>query len=365
MTEQADRDALRLISRIARRNPTARLVVTGCLASRDPQSILRQAPAAMVVGNEGKEGLSAMLGCRAAPAGVTELSGRSRAFVKIQDGCNMSCRFCIIPSVRPQLSSKPYAELESEVQGLITRGCPEIVLCGVRLGRYLSTDEAGRRVDLVGALEHLLELPGRFRLRLSSLEITDATDRLFALMAGSQGRLCPSLHLPLQSGSEGVLRRMGRWYSAAFYRRRAEAFQARVAHASLFADIMTGFPEESEAEHEESLGFARAVGFSGLHVFRYSRRPGTSAARSPCLDDEIVSERASQWRALDFSLRGDFAARAVGACRTVVPERSGSEALTEDFLTVRLKEPAPAGLLAVQISRAQGVNAWAEAIAAA
>src|SRR5262249_22203157 len=164
VTREADKDALRLLRRISRRNPSARLVVTGCLASRSPQEILEAAPAAVVVGNEGKENLPAMLGCSPAPgfAGITGFHGRTRAFVKVQDGCNMHCAYCIIPSIRPTLSSKPYQELEREVAGLVDGGIQEIVLCGVRLGRYLVRDSSGRRVDFVAMLDRLLTLPGDF-----------------------------------------------------------------------------------------------------------------------------------------------------------------------------------------------------------
>jgi threonylcarbamoyladenosine tRNA methylthiotransferase MtaB len=342
VTAQADNEALRLIRRISRRNPAARLVVTGCLASRDPAAILREAPGAVVVGNEGKDAIPAMLGCSAAPAGVRGLDGRSRAFVKIQDGCNMGCGFCVIPSIRPTLSCKPYGELEAEMRGLVEKDVPEIVLCGVRLGRYLSTDAGGRRVDFVAALERLLALPGDFRIRLSSLEITDVTDRLIGLMAASGGKLCPSLHVPLQSGSAGVLRRMKRWYSAEFYARRIAALKRRIPNVGLFADVMAGFPDETDGEHSESRDFIAGLGFSGLHVFRYSSRPGTPAARGGQVEPGLILDRAQELRELDGTLRSSFAAKAVGSVRRVVAEIAGPEALAEDFLTVRLDvRPGP------------------------
>ncbi len=356
VTAEADAEALRLLRRIGRRNPAARLIVTGCLATRDATLVRSAAPQAEIVGSGDKQALPALLGCSAAGSafGVTGLRSRSRAFVKVQDGCNMSCSFCVIPSIRPRLSCKPWTELLVEVRGLIAAGRPEIVLCGIRLGRYLSRDEDGRRVDLVAALERLLALPGEFRLRLSSLEITDATDRLLALMAASGGRLCPSLHAPLQSGSDAVLRRMRRWYSADFYRRRAEAFLAQVPTAALFADVMTGFPGETDAEHEESLRFAEGAGFSGLHVFRYSARPGTEAAAARPVAESVVASRSADWRRLDEGLRGTFAARAAGQRRVVVPELDGRQALTEDFLSLALEGPAGPGLRPALVTEARG-----------
>jgi threonylcarbamoyladenosine tRNA methylthiotransferase MtaB len=345
VTGRADSEALALLRRITRRNPAARVIVTGCLATRAPRLVRAAAPHAEIVGNGEKEGLPALLGCSSTPAGgVAGLHGRARAFVKVQDGCNMNCAFCVIPAIRPKLDSKPWPALRAEVEGLVAAGRCEIVLCGIRLGRYLSRDGNGSRVDLCGAIERLLELPGAFRLRLSSLEITDASDRLFGLMARSDGKLCPSLHAPLQSGSTTVLRRMNRWYSADFYRRRAEAFHANVPKAALFADVMTGFPGETDGEHAESLAFAESVGFSGLHVFRYSRRPGTAAALLKAVPERTIARRAEQWRELDGRLRASFAARVVAQRRVVAPELDGREGLTEDFMRVSLEGRAPGGL---------------------
>lgn len=364
VTREADRDALTLVRRIARRNPAARLVVTGCYATRAPQEIQAAAPAALVVSNAQKASIPALLGCRPAPdeAGLKGFAGRSRAFVKVQDGCNMHCAYCIIPSVRPELSSKPYPLFEREARGLIEAGYAEIVLCGVRLGRYLSQDPAGRRVDFPGLLERLLSLPGEFRVRLSSFEITDVTERFLDVFEAAGGRLCPSFHLPLQSGSEAVLRRMERWYTAAFYRRRVEALRSRRPDAALFADVMTGFPGETREEHEESLRFVEDLGYAGLHVFRYSRRAGTSAARRrDQVPEADVLARAQEFRALDERLRAAFAASFVGREVRVVPE-NGLEAMTEHFLRVDLdRRPGP-GLHRARVTRAEGPSASASLV---
>jgi len=356
VTAEADREALALARRIARRNPAARLVVTGCLATRDPGAVRRAAPGAIIVGNDGKADLPALLGCSAAPpdAWNPAISGRSRAFLKVQDGCNMSCAYCTIPSVRPTLSSVPLPELLARARALAEDGVPELVLCGVRLGRYLWREPGAARVDLAGLVERILDIPGDFRVRLSSLEVTDAADRLFALMDSSGGRLCPHLHLPLQSGSEAVLKRMRRWYSADYYRRRAEAYRAAVPGGSLFADVMTGFPGETDVEHRDSLAFVRELGFDGLHVFRYSPRPGTEAAPWKAPPAQTVAARAAQWRALDGERRAAHAARAVGGIRVVAPSLDGFGGVAEDFLTVRAAAPLPRGLLSVRVTGAEG-----------
>ena len=368
VTEQADNEALKLARRIAIRNPAARLIVTGCLASRDPQAILKEAPAALVVGNEGKDNLPAMLGCSAGPMtpgaaqpSISWFHVHSRAFVKIQDGCNMECAYCVIPAVRPKLSCKPYDNLRHEVENLLAQGYVEIVLCGIRLGRYMSADGAGKRVDFVSMLERLTRIPGDFRIRLSSLEITDVGDRLIAVMANSTGRLCPSLHVPLQSGSAWVLKRMQRWYSAAFYKRRINALKNVLPHVGLFTDIMVGFPGENQARFKESLDLIKEIEFSGLHVFRYSQRAKTPAARyEGQIPEKEISARASEMRRLDHDLRAAFAARAVGSRRRVVAELSGREALTEDFLTVKLEKEINQGFHNVQVLKTDGPLLWAQ-----
>jgi threonylcarbamoyladenosine tRNA methylthiotransferase MtaB len=349
VTAEADREALALLRRVTRRNPAARLVVTGCLATRDAALVRAAAPAAVVVGNEGKAGIPAMFGCATAPVEAAT-SGRSRLFLKVQDGCNMDCAYCTIPSIRPTLSSVPLAELLEKTRAAVDAGVPEIVLCGIRLGRYLWREPGTPRVDLAGLVARLLDLPGDFRVRLSSLEVTDATDRLFSLMASSGGRFCPHLHLPLQSGSDAVLKRMRRWYTAEAYRRRVDAYRAAVPQGSLFADVISGFAGETAAEHAESVCFVESLSFDGLHNFRYSPRPGTTAAALKALPHAAVAARADEWRALDESRRAAHARRAVGELRVVAPGLSGREGVTEDFLTVALDASLGRALTRVRVT---------------
>ncbi len=352
VTGEADREALKLLRLITRNNPGARLVVTGCLATRDPGSVRRSASHAEIVDNSRKDDIPALIGCRVTPerGGIAAFRGHSRAFVKIQDGCDMNCSYCIIPAVRPGLKSRPVAELVAEINRLVAGGFSEIVLCGIRLGRYLSTD-GGKRVDFIGLLERVISLEGRFRIRLSSIEITDVTDRLIALMAGSDGRICPSLHVPLQSGSDRVLKLMRRWYSADFYRHRILALKRAIPHPGLFTDVMAGFPGESAEDFEKTARLIEEIEFSGLHVFRYSPRPGTDAAslrgQTP---EEAAAERGRRLRALDGRLRAAFAEQWAGKIRTGVALDGGREALTDEFLTVRMADgPLLPGLRPIRV----------------
>lgn len=358
VTRAADQDALRLIRRISRRNPAARLLVTGCLASRAPEEILAAAPHAIVKGNEGKAELAEALGCAPAPAaaGIRGFAGKSRAWVKVQDGCNMHCTYCIIPSVRPALSSRRAEEIVAEIRGLVEGGFREVVLCGIRLGRYLD-QTAGRRVDFNALLERLLALPGDFRVRLSSFEITDVTDRFLGVAEEAADKLCPSFHLPLQSGSDAVLKKMERWYSAAFFERRVTALRERLPHAGLFTDVMVGFPGETEDDFKRTLALLGRLGFCGLHVFPFSARAGTPAARWEPVAPGVLDGRLRELRALDARLRRAFAARALGRRRRVLVEEA-AYGTAEDFLRVRLdRDPGP-GFAWATIDRVEGEAAF-------
>jgi threonylcarbamoyladenosine tRNA methylthiotransferase MtaB len=353
VTNEADRDALKLLRRINRRNPAARVVVTGCLANRDAQVIRDTIPQALIVGNEDKDNIPALLGCRPAPdeAGIQGFANHSRAFIKVQDGCNMHCTYCIIPSVRPTLDSRPIDVVINEVRTLIASGYQELVFAGIRLGRYMVEDQ-GKRVDFVEMLRRVLSLEGNFRVRLSSFEVTDVTDRFLGLYDEFGDKLCPYLHLPLQSGSDKILKGMERWYSTKFYAKRIEALKKKVPGVGLFTDLMVGFPGEGEKEFIESQRFVAAMRFSGLHVFRYSKRDGTPAVDFPdqVSEAELV-ERSARMRAFDKELRGFFAAKAVGSDRQVLVEAKNAsvEGVTDHFLRVTLDRNPGAGLHRVKI----------------
>ncbi len=343
VTRDADREALKFLRRAGRDNPGARLVVGGCLASRSPGEILRAAPQARVADGDLGDALGLPPAAAAAP-------GRARALLKVQDGCDGSCAYCIVPRVRPRLDSLAPEAAEERVRRLAAAGAPEIVLCGIRLGRYRHGT-----TGLSGLLERLLVVPGAFRLRLSSLEITEADDCLAGLIAGSGGRLCPHLHLPLQSGCEATLRRMRRPYTAQAFARRVGSLSRQIPGLAVFTDVITGFPGETEAGHRESLGLVQSLGLRGLHVFRYSAREGTPAAAFPDpVPADVVRQRLAGWLELDASLRRAHARDAAGQERVGVPLRSGTEAVTEDFLTVRLDRRLQAGLWRVRVAAAEG-----------
>lgn len=316
VTAEAGRKARQLIRRIGRETPAARVAVTGCLAESEPE-ILREIPnVEWVLGNgEAKRPVNFLrqigqevdpeeLGI---PAGITEFAGHRRAFLKIQDGCDKRCAFCIIPHVRGRSTSRPADELAAEVQRLVASGHVEIVLCGIHIGHW-GLDIGS---SFSALLRRLVQVEGvgpdgrpvEWRLRVSSIEATEVDDDMVALMADRPDRVAPHLHMPMQSGADPVLKAMNRWYTVAEYLDACHRIRARLDRPAFTADILVGFPGETDADFERTLATAEEAGFTKVHVFPFSPRPGTPAFEmgsrvAPEVSRErraALSEAASGW----------------------------------------------------------------------
>ncbi|MDR2196603.1 MAG: radical SAM protein [Coriobacteriales bacterium] len=243
----------------------------------------------------------------------------TRMGLKIQDGCDARCAYCIVTHARGRSRSESFATLLSQVQEAQRQGVREIVLTGINIGLYFSEGH-----DLVELLSAFLSVSEQPRFRLSSLEPQHATDELLNLMASSKGRICAHLHLPLQSGSDHVLEQMGRRYDTAFFRERVDAARKRMPQLGLTTDVICGFAGESEAQHEQSMEFCRQMGFMRMHVFRFSTRAGTpAAARHDHLPASCILERAGQMRALAHDLARTDAQGRVGTVELVLVEGQG------------------------------------------
>ncbi len=307
VTSEAGRKARQVIRRIHRETPHARICVTGCLAESEPE-VLRELPGVeWVLGNgEAKRPASFLksLGYEVdpeelgIPAGITEFAGHTRAFVKIQDGCDKSCAFCIIPKVRGASRSRTVADVCTEVAGLVAAGYVEVVLCGIHIGHW-GLDLGLQLADLLGALVRLAptdpsgtRLP--YRLRLSSIEATEVDERVLALMVEHPDRIAPHLHMPMQSGDDAVLARMNRWYTVDEYLAACARIRAVLDRPAFTADILVGFPGEGEAQFANTLATVEAAGFARVHVFPFSARPGTAAAemRDVVAPSEVRDRRA-------------------------------------------------------------------------
>jgi threonylcarbamoyladenosine tRNA methylthiotransferase MtaB len=348
VTADADSSCRQLVRKLLREQPESRVVVTGCYAERDPQELQTISPRVEVFGNREKPLIAISLGVptacvtEAAKGGVVALAERSRAYLKVQDGCDAHCTYCIIPSVRPDLICQSPVKLIRETKQLLDRGYKEIVLTGVRLGRYLWNETEGETWDLARLVRALIDLPGDFRIRLSSIESTEITQPIINLMAEG-GKLCPHFHIPLQSGDDDILKRMGRWYSADDYRDKVRAIKARIPDVALSADVIVGFPGEGENQFQNSARLLEEEGFSRLHVFRYSVRPGTPAERLPShVDPRQKSARARALVKLDADLRTRYARCFLNQRLRVLVESDGM-GYTERYIRVRTASQAPEG----------------------
>lgn len=347
VTAAADEDVRQAIRRAHRENPAARILVTGCYAQRAPQELASLEGVAWVVGNTHRSEIPKILSsaCGTLVGDIQQqreftflgeqeaLEDRTRPNLKIQDGCNHRCSFCIIPFVRGPSRSAPPDRIVEQVRRLAEK-YREIVLSGVNLGRW--GREPGLRMRLAGLLRRLLEETGVERLRLSSIEPMDLTDELLELVA-STPRIARHLHVPLQSGSDAVLKRMRRWYRARHYADRIRKIRQYLPEAAIGADVLVGFPGETEAEFEESRAFIAAQPFTYLHVFTYSERPGTLAAAMPGRVPMAERKRRNRiLRELGAAFNLEFRRRMAGRSLSAVTIEDGRSALTTNYLKVKL-----------------------------
>jgi threonylcarbamoyladenosine tRNA methylthiotransferase MtaB len=328
VTREASRDARRLARRVSRQNSAAQIVLTGCYATVAPAQAASLPGVTHVVPNQDKESVVALLdpAMPGLPAYDHEPilreflvghAGNTRAFVKVQDGCDNHCTFCITTVARGAGRSRRLGDVVAEIEALAKAGYQEAVLTGVHLGSY------GRDLDAEISLAELVRViladTDIRRLRLSSLEPWDIEPTFFGLWRDA--RLMPHLHLPLQSGSDRILRRMARRTRRAAYQALVAAARVAIADLSVTTDVIVGFPGETEQDHRESLAFVREVGFSRLHVFTYSARPGTAAAdMDGQVPQAIRKERSLAMRELGESLSLAHHRRYEGDVRPVLWE---------------------------------------------
>lgn len=358
VTAEAGRKARQLIRRVARESPKTRICVTGCLAESEPE-ILRELPGVdWVLGNgEAKQPIHFLreLGHEISPeelgipSGITEFSGHTRAFLKIQDGCDMACAFCIIPRVRGKSTSRTIEELTAEVRRLLTAGHVEIVLCGIHIGHW-GRDLGLSLADLMRALcaietEDSAGEPLAWRLRLSSIEATEVDEPLLEIMQEHPEHIAPHLHMPMQTGDDELLAAMNRWYTVEEYLDACARIRAVLDRPAFTADILVGFPGETDRAFENTLETARMAGFSRIHVFPFSARPGTAAFdMGPPPPPQITRERRARLSERAHELGQDYLATLGGAADAIVLE--GASGLSGRYQKVRVESAdLPAGPL--------------------
>ncbi|MHB8539551.1 MAG: tRNA (N(6)-L-threonylcarbamoyladenosine(37)-C(2))-methylthiotransferase MtaB [Candidatus Acidiferrales bacterium] len=368
VTAAADAEARDTIRLIHRHNPNTRIVVTGCYAQRAPEELAAIEGVNWVIGNSHQAEIALLVSgakdlvsistfgqrisspaqiVREEMSTVRELAvaapedfggERTRPTLKIQDGCNHRCSYCVIPFVRGKSRSLEPNRVLFEIDRLVEAGAHEIVLSGIDLGSY--GRELTPRITLYSLIRRILHESGIERLRFSSIEPMDITQDFVALVA-SAPRIAPHFHMPLQSGSDRVLRAMHRWYRAAHYARRAEIIHDRLPDAAIGADVIAGFPGETEEDHRATMHFIEDLPLAYLHVFSFSPRKGTEAETlTDAPDDRIIHRRAQELRALGNEKANAFRASQTGKTMRVLTldgkGRAWTPAISGNFLKLRV-----------------------------
>ncbi len=336
VTGTGDKKSLQAVRRARRLNPAADIIVCGCMAQRDGEKLLADTDARLILGTARRAEIVTLLEqaqrehtrlCavtdvrRAAfePLLITHQEGRTRATLKIQEGCDRFCTYCIIPYVRGGIRSRSVQDVRDEAARLAQAGYREIVLTGIHLTSYGRDLKNGD--TLLSVIRAVHDIAGVERIRLGSLEPVIATAD-FARALGEMPKLCPQFHLALQSGCDSVLRRMRRRYDTAAFRESAQALRAVFPDCALTTDVMSGFPGETDAEHRQSLDFCREMRFARMHVFPYSEREGTAAATMPNpVPRHIREERARELIALGAGMAEDYRRAQLGTVRRVLFEQ--------------------------------------------
>jgi len=362
VTSVADGKSRRQVKRAVRENPDARIIVTGCGANNHADDLAALEGVTHLVPNEEKGRIPQLLGLSDGPVDlkIRRFGRHTRAFLKVQDGCECSCTYCIVPQVRGKVVSRPLDEIEEEARNLVEAGHKEIVLTGIPLGSYGRDLEPRRRLDEI--MERLVPLEGLRRIRLSSIEAKDFSERLLDQIAWYP-KLCPHFHIPLQSGSDKILARMRRRYRSGDILSIKERLNRVLEDVSYTTDVIVGFPGEGEDDFQATMDVCHTVGFSRIHVFPYSDREGTPAAKMPGkVSPEAMADRSGRLTSLATELALAYKERFVGKSVEVLAEGQrdpetgklagytaryvrvlfdGPDRLMNEFIRARVREVRP------------------------
>ncbi len=349
VTERADRESRRIIRRARLSNPDARVAVTGCYAQVSPDELAALDGVSFVIGNNFKDELvnivqntpisetplvqvSDIDKSRIMTGASSSAIDRTRGSLKIQDGCDYKCTYCIIWEARGLSRSLPVEDIKHQLGQMLFEGYKEIMLTGINIGQY---EHDGQ--DLADLLTELIRLPGKFRLRLTSLDPMEVTDKLIDVVAGSEGKICPHFHLSAQSAEDFVLKRMGRRHHVADMLHVCETIAEKIPHASVGSDIIVGFPGETPERFAATYEMLKSTYMNYFHVFSYSKRKGTPAASFP----EQVPEREKKARAQRLRELSDEKSLAyrqwfLGKTLEVIVEEGGQQGMSENYIKVDL-----------------------------
>lgn len=341
VTNVADRKSRKMLHRARRLNENALVVAAGCYADSAKKENLQDELVDIWVSNKEKEQLAELVDCRlrntlqeknlplyGGDTGRNEAKSHTRAYVKVQEGCNQFCSYCIIPYVRGRIHSRPESDILAEIRELAAKGTKEVVITGIHLSSY-GVDTAGekdftrlRGVPLLRLTEKVAETEGIERIRFGSIEPRVITEEFVSGLLAVQ-KVCPHFHLSLQSGCDGTLKRMNRHYTTSEYKEHVKLLRKYFKNPAVTTDVIVGFPQESEEEFAKTQSFLKDIAFAGMHIFKYSRRQGTAADRMEGqVDEEIKNIRSEKLLCLEQSLREDYRRQFVGKREDVLFEES-------------------------------------------
>ncbi len=382
VTSKTDSEARQLVRRIRRANPDTVIIVTGCYAQVYPERIKELGCVDYILGNPDKARIAECIRAGRPSEGriivgnwqdgtplslrIKRPSVRTRVNLKVQDGCNKTCSYCIIPKARGRSKSLPLEEVLRDIETLIEQGVKEFVLTGIHLGTYGL--DLNPETDITGLIRTIEERGYPARFRISSLDPDELTEELIEILSSAKS-ICPHMHLPVQSGDDHILRLMRRPYTAELFRNKVLRLYEKVKHIAIGVDIMVGFPGEGEREFVNSLKLMEELPISYMHIFPYSVRPGTAAADFPeRVDGRIVKQRVQRLKELDRGKRLSFYLAQIGSVKKVIVESrrdrktgllcgrtenyiptllDGDDSLMGKEVSLRLTEASPQGMKGV------------------
>jgi threonylcarbamoyladenosine tRNA methylthiotransferase MtaB len=375
VTHRGDSSSRNAIRRAARANPGAKIVVAGCYVDSDPAKIAGLDGVDVLIPNARKQDIARILPERlpdlfsAEPdkncsATIPDFFEYNRAWLKISDGCNQWCSFCILPTVRGRLRNRPPLEIIDEIGGLVANGFNEVVLTGIHLGHYKNRKSEPQVKNLAALCRMIMDRTEVGRIRISSIEPQTVRDDLVQTYANSSGRICRHFHLPLQSGSSRILKAMRRPYDQNTYIRRATAVKDAVPETIIGADVIVGFPGETDDDFAKTRRVCDSGLIDYLHVFSYSDRPGTHASALPDkVHPEVIKERNALLTQISHDIRARAYRRQIGKTLDVIAENRQQGkgfywGISDNYIKVRLPESHPGGrgIVRVKIESASGCD---------
>ncbi|MCM2272157.1 MAG: tRNA (N(6)-L-threonylcarbamoyladenosine(37)-C(2))-methylthiotransferase MtaB [candidate division Zixibacteria bacterium] len=353
VTHRADSDCRQMVKKAARENPNGKVVVAGCYVDNDPALIGGISGVHVLIKNKEKERIASILPSQlpdlfdrepdsSCSTNITDFHGHNRAWLKVSDGCNQWCSFCIIPTVRGRLRNRPVNDIVSEVSSLVANGYNEIVLTGVHLGHYKNRQTEPQAKNLASLCRMILDRTEVKRIRLSSIEPQTVREELVQVYAESAGRICRHMHIPLQSGSSRILKLMQRPYDQNTYIKRVTAVKEAQPNTIVGADVIVGFPGETDADFGQTKRLAESGLIDYLHVFSYSDRPGTPASQmSDKISPEVIKERNAILSEISERNRAKAHLRQVGERLEVIAEHRKPHdreffGVADNFIKVKL-----------------------------